>query len=96
MQCTCTPATIGDQGRELQSIPKANSATVSTQPETMEAESPAMAWKMVNLVKDQGELLKNYIPIDGPRARDKFTHWLSTLSPGWQSGFLLTDAVSAM
>ena len=26
------------------------------QPETVEAESPTMAWKMANLIKDQGEL----------------------------------------
>ena len=96
MQCTCAPATIGNQGRELQGIPKANGPTVSTQPETVEAESPTMAWKMANLVKDQGESSKNYIPIDGPRARDKFTRWLSALSPGWQSGFSLTEAIATV
>ena len=82
MQRTHTPATIGDRGRELQGIPKADGATVSMQPEAVEVESPTMAWKMANLVKDQGESSKNYIPIDGPKAQDKFTRWLSTLSPG--------------
>ena len=56
---------------------------MSAQPETVEAESPTMAWKMANLVKDQGESSKNYIPIDGAKARDKFTHRISALSPGW-------------
>ena len=83
MQCTRAPTTTGDQGRELQGIPKANRATVPTQQETVEVWSPTMTWKMANLVKDQGESSKNYIPIDGPKARDKFTHWISTLSPGW-------------
>ena len=69
---------------------------MSAQPETVEAESPTMAWKMANLVKDQGESSKNYIPIDGPRVRDKFTCWLSALSPGWQSGFLLAEAISVV
>ena len=69
---------------------------MSAQPETVEAESPTMAWKMANLAKDQEESSKNYIPIDGPRARDKFAHWLSALSPGWQSGFLLTEALSVV
>ena len=66
MERTRAPTTIGDQGRELQGIPKANRATVSTQPEAVEAESPTMVWKMANLFKDQGESSKNYIPIDGP------------------------------
>ena len=83
MQHTHAPATNGDQGRELQGVLKADRATVSRQQETVEAESPTMAWKMANLVKDQGESSKNYIPIDGPKARDKFMHWLSALSPGW-------------
>ena len=52
MQRTCAPATIGNQGRELQGVLKANGATVSVQPETVEAESPTMAWKMANLIKD--------------------------------------------
>ena len=69
---------------------------MSAQPETMGVESPTMAWKMVKLIKDQGESSKNYIPIDGPRARDKFAHWLSALSPGWQSGISLTEAISAL
>ena len=68
MQRTRAPATIGNQGKELQGIPKADGATVSMQPETVEAESPTMTWKMVNLIKDQGESFKNYIPIDGPKA----------------------------
>ena len=55
MQRTRAPATIGNQGRELQGIPMANRATVSVQPETVGAESPSMAWKMANLVKNQGE-----------------------------------------
>ena len=46
---------------------------MSVQPEAVEVESPTMAWKMANLIKDQGESSKNYIPIDGPKARDKFT-----------------------
>ena len=53
MQCICTPATIGDQGRELQGVLKANGATVSMRPETVEAESPTMAWKMAKLIKEQ-------------------------------------------
>ena len=68
VQRTRAPTTIGDQGRELHGVLQANGATVSTQPETVEAESPMMAWKTVNLVKDQGESSKNYIPIDSPRA----------------------------
>ena len=68
MQRTRAPATIGYQGRGLHGVPKADGATVSAQPETVEAESPTMAWKMANLVKDQGESSKNYIPIDGPKA----------------------------
>ena len=68
MQHTRAPATIGDQGRELQGVPKANGATVSMKLDTVEAESPTMAWKMANLVKDQGESSKNYIAIDGPKA----------------------------
>ena len=83
LQRTRAPATNGDQGRELHCIPKADKATVSAQQETVEVEFPTMAWKMANLVKDQGESSKNYIPIDGPKARDKFMCWLSALSPGW-------------
>lgn len=82
MQHTRAPTTISNQCREVKGILKANGATVSAQPETVEVESPTMAWKMVNLIKDQGESSKNYIPIDGPKARDKFTRWLSALSPG--------------
>ena len=63
--------------------------------ETVEVESPTMALKMANLITDQGELSKSYMPIDGPRAQDSFTHWLSTLSPEWQSGSSLTE-VSAV
>ena len=69
---------------------------MSTQPETVQAESPTMAWKMANLIKDQGASSRNYIAIDGPRARDKFTCWLSALSPGWQSGFSLTETIAAV
>ena len=83
VQRTHAPATISNQGRQDQGIPWANGAAVPAQPETVEAESPTMTWKMVNLVKDQGESSKNYIPIDGPKAGDKFTRWLATLSPGW-------------
>ena len=83
MQCTRAPATDGERGRELQDILKADRATVSVQQETVKAESPTMTWKMANLDKDQGELSKNYIPIDGPKARDKFMRWLSALSPSW-------------
>ena len=68
MQCTRASATNGDQGRELQSIPQAGGAAVPAQPETVEAESPTVTWKMANLSKDQGELSKNYIPIDGLKA----------------------------
>ena len=55
MQCTHAPATIGDQGRELQGIPQASRAAVPAQPENAETESPTMAWKMANLIKEQGE-----------------------------------------
>ena len=94
MQCTCPPTTIGNQGRDLQGIPLVSGAAVPAQPETVEAESPTMAWKMANLANDQVESPKNYIPIDGLNAQDKFTRWLSALSPGWQSGFTLTKAIS--
>ena len=83
MQRTRAPATNGDQGRELQGVLKADRATVSTQQETVEAESPTMAWKMANLIKDQEESFKNYIPIDGTKDRNKFMRWLSALSSGW-------------
>ena len=77
MQCTHDPATIGNQGRERQGVPWSSGAVVPAQSETVEVESPTVAWNIANLTKDHGELLKIYIPIDGPKAQDKFTRCFS-------------------
>ena len=48
MQCIHAPTIIGDQGRDLQGVPWAGRAATPAQPQTVEAESPTMAWKMAN------------------------------------------------